>query len=449
MTFSKNSLANDVTTPARIGVSSTPALSLDLDAVDHNITTMAAWCAQAGVDLAPHGKTTMMPDIWRRQLDAGAWGITVATAFQAEIARDARVPNIIMAGTTFAPEVLRSLLDGPADVLMWIDSRAGVQLLNDALSGTPAPARPLAILVEFGSVLGRTGARSVEEAVQIADAVHAAEHLVLAGVAGYEGALTHGIDAAGIAIIDDYLRDLLEVLDTIPASHFAPWLDSGRDIVLTAGGSVYFDRVAAVLGDRHDPRGERGGRTRVVLRSGSYVAHDHDLYRRLTPFARIVPAGASTPPPASSGPSSPGPTASESAASEPTTFEPATFEPALELWATVISRPQPDLALLNIGRRDAAHDEGFPIPLDVWAAGAQTKRGTDALDGAAVTALNDQHAFLHLSEHSPIVVGDLVRLGISHPCTTFDKWTEIAIVRGLADQRDQPPVIEGYLPTRF
>ena len=85
----------------------------------------------------------------------------------------------------------------------------------------------------------------------------------------------------------------------------------------------------------------------------------------------------------------------------------------------------------------------------MWAAGAQTKRGADALDGAAVTALNDQHAFLHLWEHSPIAVGDLVRLGISHPCTTFDKWTEIAIVRGLADQRDQPPVIEGYLPTRF
>ncbi len=446
MTFSKNSLADDVATPARIGVSSTPALSLDLDAVDHNITTMAAWCAQAGVDLAPHGKTTMMPDIWRRQLDAGAWGITVATAFQAEIARDARVQNIIMAGTTFAPEVLRSLLDGPSDVLMWIDSLAGVQLLNDALSGTPAPARPLAILVEFGSVLGRTGARSVEEAVQIADAVHAAEHLVLAGVAGYEGALTHEIDAAGIAIIDDYLRDLLEVLDTIPASHFAPWLDSGRDIVLTAGGSVYFDRVAVVLGGRHDPRGERGARTRVVLRSGSYVAHDHDLYRRLTPFARIVPAGASTPLQAES---SFAPAAFAPAAVESAAVEPATFEPALELWATVISRPQADLALLNIGRRDAAHDEGFPIPLDVWAAGAQTKRGADALDGAAVTALNDQHAFLHLSEQSPIAVGDLVRLGISHPCTTFDKWTEIAIVRGLAEKRDQPPVIEGYLPTRF
>jgi D-serine deaminase-like pyridoxal phosphate-dependent protein len=437
MTVSKNSprTPSDATTvpraDRRVGVLSTPALSLDLDAVTHNIATMAAWCAHAGVDLAPHGKTTMMSDIWRRQLDAGAWGITVATAFQAEVAKEAGVTNIIMAGSAFAPDVLRSLLDGPADVLMWIDSLAGVQLLDDSLAtlaGQVSPlaaagtARPLAVLVEFGSVLGRTGARSVDETVRIAEAVHNADHLVLAGVAGYEGALTHGVDDAALAIVDDYLLALREVLDTIPTHHFAPWLSSGHDVILTAGGSVYFDRVASVLASRHDPLGERGPRTRVVLRSGSYVAHDHGLYTRLTPFARI---------------------------DHPTAHPPFYFEPALELWATVISRPQADLALLNIGRRDASDDEGFPIPLDAWRAGGSNKHSSNVLEGAAVTALNDQHAFLRVAIESPIAVGDLVRLGISHPCTTFDKWAEIAVVRGLTEGRADPPVIEKFLPTHF
>jgi D-serine deaminase-like pyridoxal phosphate-dependent protein len=383
MKISKNSprASSDVTMrPAaahRVGVLSTPALSLDLDAVTHNIDTMAAWCAGAGVDLAPHGKTTMMPEIWRRQLDAGAWGITVATAFQAEVAKAAGVTNIIMAGSAFAPDVLRSLLDGPADVLMWIDSLAGVQLLNDALAAAAAgagqasplaevgkarplvgvgKARPLAVLVEFGSVLGRTGARSVDETVRIAEAVHNADHLVLAGVAGYEGALTHGVDDEALAVIDDYLLALRDVLDTIPVQHFAPWLDSGHDVILTAGGSVYFDRVASVLASRHDPLGERGPRTRVVLRSGSYVAHDHGLYTRLTPFARVDDSVAAANPP-------------------------FFFEPALELWATVISRPQADLALLNIGRRDASDDEGFPACRGI----GQTQRrcaGRRCRDGA-------------------------------------------------------------------
>jgi D-serine deaminase-like pyridoxal phosphate-dependent protein len=429
MTISKSSpaasrTADDAASPTRIGVASTPALSIDLDAVAHNIATMATWCAEAGVDLAPHGKTTMMPTIWQQQLDAGSWGITVATAYQAEVARESGVANIIMAGSSFAPDALRSLVAGPSTVLMWIDSLAGVQLLDDTLSTVPGLDRPLAILVEFGSSRGRTGARSVDEAVQIAAAVDRSEHLVLAGVTGYEGALTHGLDAAAFELVDDYLRNLLSVLDGIPADHFAPWLESGHDVVLSAGGSVYFDRVAAVLAARHDPHGARGARTRVVLRSGAYVAHDHVLYTQLTPFARTQPEGV-------------------------TAQSRALFQPALELWATVISRPQADLALLNVGRRDAADDEGFPVPLDVWQAGGQTKRERDVLNGAAVIALNDQHAFLRLARESTLAVGDLVRLGISHPCTTFDKWSEIATVRGGTDTREQPPAIEGFLPTRF
>jgi D-serine deaminase-like pyridoxal phosphate-dependent protein len=107
----------------------TPLLTVDLDALEHNVATMAAWCRAAGVDLAPHGKTTMSPDIWRLQLDAGAWGITVATAFQAAVAREAGVRNVVLAGTTFSEEALVALAADPGStrVLMWVDSVAAAR----------------------------------------------------------------------------------------------------------------------------------------------------------------------------------------------------------------------------------------------------------------------------------------------------------------------------------
>jgi len=419
----------------------TPLLTLDLDALGHNVDTMAAWCRAAGVDLAPHGKTTMSPDVWRLQLDAGAWGITVATAFQASVAREAGVPVVVLAGTTFHEEALVALAADPGSsrVLMWVDSVDAVRLADEALAraasraaDASAPVPPLAVLVEIGSPVGRTGARTVAEALAVVDAVVAAPHLVLAGVTGYEGALTHDVDGAGIHLVDDYLRTVLELLDAIDPAAFAPWLADGGDVVVSAGGSVYFERVVAVLAERHDPEGARGPRTRVVLRSGSYVAHDHDLYRRLTPFAR------DTTPPID------GATGDEA------------FEPAIELWATVISRPEAELALLNVGRRDTADDEGLPLPLDAWRPGrggaahdASATRLDGVLDGAVVTALNDQHAFLRLGASSGLAVGDLVRLGVSHPCTTLSQWRELSLVRGGTADREQPPVVEGTWPTRF
>jgi D-serine deaminase-like pyridoxal phosphate-dependent protein len=469
----------------------TPLLTIDLDALDHNVETMAAWCREAGVDLAPHGKTTMAPEIWRRQLDAGAWGITLATAFQVAVAREAGVPTVVLAGTAFAPATLAALAAPGVDVLMWVDSVETVHLVDAALARAEAE-RPLAVLVEFGSPLGRTGARSVREALLVAGAVSTASHLVLAGVAGYEGALTHDVDEAGIAVVDDYLRGLLEVLDGIGAPAFDPWLTSGHDVVLTAGGSVYFDRVVAVLGDRHDPSGLQGPRTRVVLRSGSYVAHDHDLYRRLTPFARdTMPTTAGGAGGADSdvtvvvgdgsagsqadremgGPTDGELTGFDGAAegfgvewSAGPSVEPAvptrtgpdgeastgpSFLPALELWASVVSRPEPGLALLNVGRRDTSDDEGFPMPLEAWRPQAADRRLPGVLDGSHVSALNDQHAFLRLEPSSGLQVGDLVRLGVSHPCTTIDKWNEIATVRGSADRRGVPPVVEGSIVTCF
>ncbi|GAA4673456.1 alanine racemase [Frondihabitans cladoniiphilus] len=406
--------------PVPLGDLPTPLLAVDRRALDHNVEAMAAWCRRAGVDLAPHGKTTMAPEIWRQQIAAGAWGITVATPYQAAIAREAGIERVILAGTTFAPDALRGLVEPGCDVVMWVDSVEAVRIVDGAL-GVAGASRKLPVLVEVGATGARTGVRTIEAGLDVARAVRDADHLVLAGVAGYEAALSHDIDGASLQRVDDYLATLIEFRDLLDGDSFAEWLALGGDVVITAGGSTYFDRVVEALSFRHDPEGVRGVRTRVVLRSGSYVTHDHGHYDRVTPFgaeSARVPEG-------------------------------VRFEPALTLWASVLSRPEPGLALLNIGRRDTSDDEGFPVLLEVHRRiDGGFHRVDGATEGAVFTGLNDQHAFVRVPEPSPLEVGDLVRLGISHPCTTLDRWSEIAafsesdLVSGL-------PVVDGVVATRF
>ncbi|MGW6914603.1 alanine racemase [Kitasatospora sp. NPDC054939] len=366
----------------------TPLLTLDAGALDHNLRTMATWCADAGVALAPHGKTTMAPALWQAQLAAGSHGITLATLPQVRVARAFGVRRIQLANTLLDPAGLRWLADRLAAdpgfaFASWVDSAESVRLMDEALR-TAGAERPIEVLVELGGLGGRTGARSIDEAVDTARAVHDAPTLRLAGTAGYEGALAHDATPAGLDAVRGYLRRLAEL-----HARLAPWYADDRAPVVTAGGSAYFDLVVEELAALPD--------TLVVLRSGAYLAHDDGFYRGISPLAR----GAA------------------SAGADPAGAAP--FRSALHGWARVVSRPEPRLALLDAGKRDLPFDEGLPEP--------QSVRGGAALvgTGARITALNDQHAFLRdAGDLAPI--GAVVRLGVSHPCTAFDKWTLIPVL---------------------
>nr|MDE0499982.1 hypothetical protein [bacterium] len=84
----------------------------------------------------------------------------------------------------------------------------------------------------------------------------------------------------------------------------------------------------------------------------------------------------------------------------------------------MISRPQPDLALLNVGRRDLGFDKGFPSVIDPVSAGGGP---------VPIVKLNDQHAFVSPDDPTALPVGTQVRVGISHPCTTLDKWRVLLV----------------------
>jgi D-serine deaminase-like pyridoxal phosphate-dependent protein len=367
----------------------TPLFTLERRALDHNIATMAGWVAAAGVSLAPHGKSTMAPALWQRQLDAGAWGLTLANVPQLRVARSFGVSRLMLAGSLVDPAALAWIgaeldADPGFSFSCWTDSARSVAIMDAALREAGA-GRPVDVCVELGAPGGRTGVRDAAEAVAIADAVRAAPTLRLTGIAGYEGALGHDASAASLGAVDDFLKRMA-------ALHGELSYEVGEPIV-TAGGSAYFDQVVEVLG---------GLGARLVLRSGAYVVHDDGFYRAISPFSRGT---------------GPGP-----------------LRPAMHGWARVVSRPEPALALLDAGKRDLPFDEGLPEP--------QAVRGRpgSALDGARVTALNDQLTFLAVEDGSDLDCGDVVRLGLSHPCTAFDKWTLIPVIDDI--ESEDPQVVD-------
>ncbi|CAM5540086.1 amino acid deaminase [Streptomyces avidinii] len=383
----------------------TPLLTLDAAALGHNARTMADWCRRAGVVLAPHGKTTMAPALWRAQLDAGAHGITLANLPQLRVARAFGVSRLMLANTLLDPAALAWLageLDGDAGFAFtsWVDSVASVELMDRALRAAGA-RRPVEVLVELGAPGGRTGARDLAAAEEVAAAVVAAPALRLAGTAGYEGALAHEASEAGLAAVRGYLRALAALHRRLDGSYESP------APVVTAGGSAYFDTVAEELA----PLAGQVPGTIVVVRAGAYLAHDDGFYRTISPLSRT-----------------PGEVPLRS---------------AMHGWSRVVSRPEPELALLDGGKRDFPFDEGLPAPQSVRGPGPRSAAAP--LTAGAVTALNDQHAFLRgAGDRAP--VGAVVRLGLSHPCTAFDKWSLIPV---LDDADAEHPRVVDLVRTYF
>ncbi len=167
-------------------------------------------------------------------------------------------------------------------------------------------------------------------------------------------------------------------------------------MLVSAGGSAIFDLVAGRL------KPALGSPVRGLLRSGCYVTHDHGFYKRMV-------------------------NAVDERLGCYCGEEPA---PAMEVWATVQSRPEPGLAILAVGKRDISFD--LSMPRAHRARGTRRARSSRPCPpGWKITALNDQHAYLRweASEAAEAPeVGDRVGLGISHPCTTFDKWHWMPVV---------------------
>jgi D-serine dehydratase len=387
-----------------------PVAVLKTSALDHNSRWMAAFRKEQGVDLCPHGKTTMSPHLFQRQLADGAWGITVANAQQLRIARQFGVQRIVMANQLIDPQGAQYVLselkrDPDFDFYCLVDSVPAVRFLADAAKASGLE-RPLQVLLEGGMMGGRTGCRTIDEAAAVAPANRAAAPLrVLRGVEGFEG-LIHDERADDRA---SKVRLFLDFLGSIARRGIdEKWFAEG-EIVVTAGGSAEFDLVAETW---HN--GDFGVPVRIVLRSGCYLTHDSGTYERS--LHDIAARGI----------------ASDALAAD-------LPRAALEVWALVQSVPEPGLALVTMGKRDVGFDSGLPVPI-AWARPGAAAQAMPA--GYSITGLNDQHGYLKCPAGSPLQVGDMVAFGVSHPCTTFDRWVLIYLV-------DDAYAVTGAIKTFF
>ena len=349
----------------------TPVMVIRDSALTHNIDLMAEYCAAQGVSLAPHVKTPLSPQIAARQLAAGAWGLTVADVRQAAVMLGIGARRLILANEVVdaaSAEWLARLLtaDPGADRYCLIDSIAGARLLDGCLASTQ-PASPLRVLIELGLPGGRCGCRTVGEAVSLAREVAGLRWLTLAGVEAYEGMFPHSADSETTNAIGSFFDDLSSLTTQLDS---AGLLDGEEEILVTAGGSLWPDYVVAALG--RDWAASRPVRT--VLRSGQMESlHDHGEMDRLSPLAGRSLNGQH-------------------------------LRPALELWGTVISRPEPGLAILNVGKRDTSTDRGLPVPFAVVPRDGAPNRLQPA--GAELLSLNDHHARVAVPSSSALTVGD-------------------------------------------
>ena len=376
------------------GVFMPPIMVLRSEALRHDVEAMARYAREAGVEHAPHGKTTLAPRIFEMQLEAGAWGLSMGTASQVVLCRAFGVERVLLANELVDPAAIAWMLgelaaDPGFEFLCYLDSLAGVRLFAEGATGLQPRSIPagLGLLVEMGPAGGRTGCRRVEEALEVGQAAVAAG-LPVVGVAGYEGGLGGEINDTVLGRVRSFLALMRDAADALLAEGLVR--DPARPI-LSAGGSVFFDEVVAAFAAPL-----RNGITpRTIIRPGAYVTHDSGHYQHLSPFTR------------------------------PGSGTGAILMAALEAWGQVVSVPEAGLAISNIGRRDVSFDLGMPVPMRLRR--PATGEWQDLAD-LTVTGLNDQHAFIHLPPMADVRVGDWIGFGISHPCTAFDKWHLLPIV---------------------
>jgi D-serine dehydratase len=368
----------------------------------HNIEWMKNFCDDRKLSLAPHGKTSMSPELWRMQLEAGAWGISFATVQQAVVGALNGVPVALIANQV----VQRADLDAlyaiqhrfpKTRIIFLIDSVEQVEAIERWAADRDFVSH-FDVLLEMGEWGHRTGIRDDLGARQLAQRIRSSPTLVLAGVECYEGTVVYGEHAKDRAHVTELMDRVVELAKDCLANH---WFE-GSEMILSAGGSAIFDLVAERL------KPELGIPVRGVLRSGCYLTTDHHRYGR---YMCCV--------------------------AERLNLK-ETLRPALELLACVQSQPEPGLAFLSMGKRDVAQDLDLPQP--IWRVGGQGQP-ISVPSHWRIHALNDHHAFLHFDDKAPKhewpTVGETVAFGISHPCTTFDKWRWIPIVD------DQYRVVDG------
>jgi D-serine dehydratase len=373
-----NLLAEDLSLPSAV---------LYEDRLLHNLNWMQEFIAAYGVKLAPHGKTTMAPQLFKLQLQAGAWGITLATAHQTLVAYEHGIRRVLMANQLIGKEnmaiISRLLRDQSFDYYCLVDSAAQVDQLGAFFSQS---GQRLQVLLELGAMGGRTGARDEAQLQAVLEAMARwSDSIALCGVEMYEGVLAE----------EEAIRAFLHRAVAVTRTLAEEKRFERTPALLSGAGSAWYDVVAEVFS-----AAGFGDSVEIVLRPGCYLTHDVGAYREAqteiqqrNPIAHRMRSG---------------------------------LLPALHVWAYVQSVPEPEKAIIAMGKRDAAFDAGLPAPALHFRPGAVVPKAAPA--HWTLTKMMDQHAYLQIAEGDDLRVGDMIGFDISHPCLTFDKWRSLLVL---------------------
>jgi D-serine dehydratase len=371
---------------------SLPTAVLYEERLTHNLDWMQRFVTEYGVKLAPHGKTTMAPKLFARQLATGAWGITLATAHQTNVAYHHGVRRVLMANQLVGKQnmtIISRLLEDPSfEFFCLVDSADLVDQLGRFFS---EKKQTLNVLLELGPVGGRTGVRDNEQQATVLAAIKRWEgSIALSGIEVYEGVLKEEAD------IRLFLQRAVQCAKDLAQQGYLSHRTAQKPAVLTGAGSAWYDVVAEEFAGA-----DIGVPLDVVLRPGCYLTHDVGVYRAAqeqiqtrNPVARKMRSE---------------------------------LLPALQLWAYVQSIPEADKAIIALGKRDAAFDAGLPLPVKRFRPGQDTTPA-DSPAHWEVTGMMDQHAYLKIASGDDIRVGDMIAFDISHPCLTFDKWRHLPVL---------------------
>jgi len=353
----------------------------------HNLNWMKQFISAYGVKLAPHGKTTMAPRLFDLQLQAGAWGITLATAHQTQVAYAHGVRRVLMANQLVGRQnmaIIADLLRDPGfEFYCLVDSAAQIDQLGVYFSEL---GLRLNVLVELGVIGGRTGIRENEQLAAVLVALSRWNGFIaLCGVEVYEGVLH---DEGSVRAFLQRAVELTRMLAAEDRFQRAP-------VLLSGAGSAWYDVVAEAFS-----AAGFGDAVEIVLRPGCYLTHDVGAYRdaqerilKHNPIAQRMHSG---------------------------------LLPALHVWAYVQSIPEAGTAIVGMGKRDAAFDSGLPVPALHFRPGNITPIAAPA--HWQVTRMMDQHAFLQIHAGDDLRVGDMIGFNICHPCLTFDKWRTMPVL---------------------
>ncbi len=364
-----------------------PSLTINRQKLLMNIKWMQDFADAYQVNLAPHGKTSMTPEIFRLQHQAGAWGLTVANPIQAHTAYSAGISRIIMAnqlvGKANCELVSALLLNADVEFYCVIDSEENAHYLNAFFE---QKQQTLNVLIELGVEHGRCGCRTDHQFYQLLDTIKDLPQLNLSGIEFYEGVI-HSDDAE-----KDVRSFIQQAIGKFQSQPFQSLLGK-RSAIFSGAGSAWYDVVSDEI-----EKANFSESVVPIIRPGCYVTHDLGIYEQAQQQVLQRNSKASC----ISG----------------------ELSSCLELWAYVQSIPEPGAAIIGFGKRDAAFDAGLPKPVRHYVPGSAHPK--NAPEDWKITEVMDQHAFMTFS--GPLNVGDIISFGTSHPCLTFDKWREINVL---------------------